>query len=273
MLRRNAFQTRTSRCDVTSLGWQSGRKYVVRIPSRRFASTATKGLSSSRYSSKRPLTNWCPRKMARGRTNDPKGEPADHSRRSFAKKRRWDVGMTRGESEKKRFAFPRTKHSLAPLVLSTVPSSSSRSRTLFSMRSSFSSIFFPTPFSSAPFPSLSLRAVQLFVVFSHLFSFLLSLSFSLFCWSYSSSSCFIAMCSLPRKLVHSSSSLACSPFLPSLFPLSLYSSCQLIKPVDLPSHLSPFVIEIYEPACSRSPFQSIYFGVREVSLLRSKTWF
>lgn len=125
------------------------------------------------------------------------------------------------------------------------------------MRSSFSSTAFPAPSSSAP--SLSLKAVQLFVVFSHLFSFLLTLSLSLFlfCWSYSSSSRFIAMCSLPRKLVHSSSSLACSPFLPSLFSLSLYSSCRLIKPVDLPSHLFPLVIEIYEPACSRSPFQSI----------------
>lgn len=151
-------------------------------------------------------------------------------------RRRRDGGMTRGESEKKGFAFPRTKHSLAPLVLSTLPSLSSR----FSFQCEVPS---PLP------PSLHLLPLLLLFLlkqYSFLSSFLtcslfpsLSLSLFLFCWSYSSSSRFIAMCSLPRKLVHSSSSLACSPFLPSLFSLSLYSSCRLIKPVDLPSHLSP----------------------------------
>lgn len=220
-----------------------------RISSRRFASVSTRSLSSSLYSSKRSLTDWCPRKVARGRTNDPKGEPADHSRWPFAEKRRRDGGMTRRESEKKGFVFPRTKHSLVPLVFSTLNSSSSRSRVLLFYT------FFPTPSSSAPFPSLFLRAVQLFVVFSHLFSFLLSLLFyfaGLILLHLASSQCVCFLVSWSILLPHS----LALPFSHLSF-LSLYSSCQLIKPVDLPSQLFPFVIEIYELACSRSPFQSI----------------
>jgi len=125
----------------------------------------------------------------------------------------------REESEKKGFTFPRTKHSLAPLVLSSLPSFSSRSRALFSIRSSFFFTFFPTPFSVFLFFLLE--------QYSFLSSFLTCSPFSLslfffYFTSYSSSSRSIAICSLPRKLVHSSSSLACSFFLPSLFSVSLF---------------------------------------------------
>lgn len=135
-------------------------------------------------------------------------------------------------------------------MLSTLPSSPLRKAGVFLFYT-----FFPTPSSSAPFPSLSLRAVQLFVVFSHLFSFLLSLPFyfaGLILLHLASSRCVRFLVSWSILLPHS----LALPFSHLSF-LSLYSSCRLIKPVDLPSHLSPFVIEIYELACSRSPFQSI----------------
>jgi len=122
------------------------------------------------------------------------------------------------------------------------------------MRSSFFFIFFPTPFSVLLF--FLLEQYSFFVVFSHLFSFLLSLSLS---FSSISLLLHLAPSRYVRFLVSWSILLSHSLALSfsHLSFLSLYSSCRLIKPVDLPSHLSPFVIEIYEPACSRSPFQSI----------------
>jgi len=161
-----------------------------------------------------------------------------------------------GKSEKKGFTFPRTKHSLAPLVLSSLPSFSSRSRALFSIRSSFFT-FFPTPFSMLLFFLLEQYSFLSSFLTCSLFSFL-SLSFS-----FSSISLLILLHLAPSRYVRFL--VSWSILLPHslalsfshLSSLSLYSSCRLIKPVDLPSHLSPFVIEIYEPACSRSPFQSI----------------
>lgn len=155
-----------------------------------------------------------------------------------------------GESEKERFAFPRTKTFITAVgVLSTLcppfcPYNLLAKRGF--LRHELSRFLPRYSFSSYP-PALrpSLRAVRLFVPSSRTrfssISISLSVSLVLFFFISLLRDVFAFFVSWPILLPLSfppPPSLSFPFFLhrPS-FP-SLYSSCRLIKPVDLPSHLS-----------------------------------